>query len=217
MICGIDEAGRGPVIGPMVVAGVWMDEKDEQKLTEAGVRDSKKLSRQRRERIAEFIKKNFYYELIVVDADDIDNLRNIMSLNQLEAFIFAKIASRRYADIYYMDSAGVNEEEFREEVKKRIEFDCEIICEHEADDKYPVVSASSIIAKVERDRIIKIIADEMEKKIGMPMGSGYPSDKKTIDFIKEWIKKFNELPPHIRKSWKTVRNIQKEMKQGKLI
>lgn len=216
MICGIDEAGRGPVIGPMVVAGVWMDEKNEQKLIEAGVRDSKKLSRQKREKIAEFIKKNFYYELIVVDAEDIDNLRQIMSLNQLEAFIFAKIASRKYANIYYMDSAGANEEKFKKEVKKGIEFDCEIICEHEADDKYPVVSASSIIAKVERDRIIKNIADELEKKIEMPMGSGYPSDKKTIDFIKEWIKKFNALPPHIRKSWKTVRNIQNEMKQGKL-
>lgn len=217
MICGIDEAGRGPVIGPMVVAGVWIEERDEWKLTEAKVRDSKKLSKQRREKVAEFIKKNFYYETIVVNAEDIDNLRQIMSLSQLEAFIFAKIASMRYASIYYIDSASANEEEFKKEVKKRIEFDCEIICEHEADDKYPVVSASSIIAKVERDRIIKSIADEIEKKIGMPMGSGYPSDKKTIDFIREWIKKFNKLPPYIRKSWKTVRNIQNEMKQGKLI
>ncbi|HEC77071.1 MAG TPA: ribonuclease HII [Thermoplasmatales archaeon] len=217
MICGIDEAGRGPVIGPMVVAGIWMEERDEWKLMEAKVRDSKKLSSQRREKIAEFIKKNFYYEIIVVNAEDIDNLRQIMSLNQLEAFIFAKIASRKYASIYYIDSASANEEEFKKEVKKRIDFDCEIVCEHEADDKYPVVSASSIIAKVERDRLIKNIAEKIEKKIGMPMGSGYPSDKKTVDFIKEWIKKFNELPPHTRKSWRTVRNIQNEMKQGKLI
>jgi len=216
MICGIDEAGRGPVIGPMVVAAVWIDEKDEWKLLEAKVKDSKKLIKQRREKLAEYIKKNFYYEYIVVEPDDIDNLRKTMTMNQLEAYIFAKLANKKEATIYYIDAASNNEEEFKEIIQRLIKHNCQIICEHGADDKYAVVSAASIIAKVERDARIKKIAEKLEAKLGLPLGSGYPSDERTIMFIKEWIKKFNELPPYIRKSWKTVRNIENEMKQSNL-
>ncbi len=216
MICGIDEAGRGPVIGPMVVAAVWIDKKEEWKLLEAKVRDSKKLIKQRREKLAEYIKKNFYHEYVVVDASDIDNLRKTMTMNQLEAYIFAKLANKREASIYYIDAASNNEEEFKKTIQELIKHDCQIICEHGADDKYAVVSAASIIAKVERDERIKKIAEELETKLGLPLGSGYPSDERTITFIKEWIKKFNDLPPHTRKSWKTIKNIENEMKQSKL-
>ncbi|RLF46739.1 MAG: ribonuclease HII [Thermoplasmata archaeon] len=216
MICGIDEAGRGPVIGPMVVAAVWIDKKEEWKLLEAKVRDSKKLIKQRREKLAEYIKKNFYHEYVVVDASDIDNLRKTMTMNQLEAYIFAKLANKREASIYYIDAASNNEEEFKKTIQELIKHDCQIICEHGADDKYAVVSAASIIAKVERDERIKKIAEELEAKLGLPLGSGYPSDERTITFIKEWIRKFNDLPPHTRKSWKTIKNIENEMKQSKL-
>jgi|Deesub1362A_J573_1020465.scaffolds.fasta_scaffold04926_4 ribonuclease HII len=216
MICGIDEAGRGPVIGPMVVAAVWIDKKEEWKLLEAKVRDSKKLIKQRREKLAEYIKKNFYHEYVVVDASDIDNLRKTMTMNQLEAYIFAKLANKKEATIYYIDAASNNEDEFKKTIQELIKHKCQIICEHGADDKYAVVSAASIIAKVERDERIKKIAEELEAKLGLPLGSGYPSDERTITFIKEWIKKFNDLPPHTRKSWKTIKNIENEMKQSKL-
>lgn len=216
MICGIDEAGRGPVIGPMVIAGVWLEERDEWKLLEAKVRDSKKLIRQRREKLAEYIKENFYYEVIVIEPEDIDALRHAMTMNEFEAYVFAKIANKKKADVYYIDAASNNEEEFKKMISSLIKHDCHIICEHGADDKYAVVSAASIIAKVERDKQIKKIADELEAKLGMPLGSGYPSDERTINFIKEWIKRFNELPPYIRKSWKTVKNIENELKQSKL-
>jgi len=216
MICGMDEAGRGPVIGPMVVAGVWSREEDEQKLVHVKVRDSKKLIRQRRERLADFIKKNFIHHLIVVEAEDIDSLRKIMSMNQLEAYIFAKLANMEKADVYYIDAASTNEDEFKELIHKSIMHDCEIICEHGADDRYAIVSAASIVAKVERDERIKKIGEELEKKLGMPLGSGYPSDERTIEFIKAWIGEYGELPPHIRKSWKTVERIQNEIHQKKL-
>ncbi len=210
MICGIDEAGRGPVIGPMVIAGVWVNEKDEWKLYEAKIKDSKKLIKRRRETLADYIKKNFYYEIIVVEAEHIDDLRRTMSLNELEAYIFANIANKRKANIYYIDA--VNEKDFEKLMKKLIKYDCKIICEHEADSKYAVVSAASILAKVERDKQIEKISKELESKLNMPLGSGYPSDEKTINFIREWIKKFDDLPPYIRKSWKTVKNIQNELK-----
>jgi len=211
MICGIDEAGRGPVIGPMVVAGVWMNEKDEWKLAEAKVRDSKKLLKKRREKLADFIKKNFFHEIVIVEPEHIDDLRKAMTMNELEAYIFAKIASKREARIYYIDAVSNNEEEFKKMIKKLIKYNCNIICEHGADDKYAIVSAASIIAKVERDNYIEKIANELERKLGIPLGSGYPSDEKTINFIKEWIKKFNSLPPYIRRSWSTIRKIENEL------
>ncbi len=216
MICGIDEAGRGPVIGPMVVAGVWAEEKEEKKLADIGVRDSKKVSRAKRERLADYIEKNFYYEMIIVKPEDIDTLRQEMTLNELEANIFAKIANKKMADIYYLDAASANENEFKKMVEKRLKFDCKIICEHEADDRYAIVSAASIIAKVERDRQLKGISEILENKINIPIGSGYPSDKRTINFIKAWLKKYGELPPYTRHSWMTIQKIKNEMMQKKL-
>ncbi len=216
IICGIDEAGRGPVIGPMVVAGVWIDEKDEWKLKEARIKDSKKLIKRRREILAEYIKKNFYYEIIVVEACHIDDLRKTMTMNQLEAYIFANIANKRKADIYYIDAVSNDEDEFEKMLSNLIKHDCKIICEHGADAKYAVVSAASIIAKVERDKEIEKISKELESQLNMPLGSGYPSDNKTINFIREWLKKFGEFPPYIRRSWKTIKNIQNDLKQKKL-
>ncbi|KAA0009873.1 MAG: ribonuclease HII [Thermoplasmata archaeon] len=216
MICGIDEAGRGPVMGPMVVAGVWIKREDEKKLIKMGIRDSKKLSPKKREELASYIKKNFPSEVVTVEAQHIDDLRKAMTMNELEAYIFANVANKRHATVYYIDAASNNEDDFKKIIMNYIRHDCEIICEHGADEKYAVVSAASIIAKVERDKCINKIAKELESKLSLPLGSGYPSDEKTITFIKEWIKKFGSLPPYIRKSWKTVRKIENELKQGKL-
>jgi len=216
MICGIDEAGRGPVIGPMVIAAVWAEEEDEKNLIAAGVRDSKKLSPGKREEIAAFIRKSFHCETTVIEAQDIDTLRKTMTINQLEAYAFARIASIRRADTYYIDAASANEKAFREEVRKHMEHECTIICKHGADNTYAIVSAASIIAKVERDRCVAEIARTLERKLGIPLGSGYPSDEKTIQFIKEWMKRFGNLPPYIRKSWKTVKNIENDLHQGRL-
>ncbi len=216
MICGIDEAGRGPVIGPMVVAGVWIEEDKEEALIKMGIRDSKKLSPKRREKLASWLMKNFVYEIVVVEPEDIDDLRKAMTINELEAYVFANIANKRKASVYYIDAASNNEKDFEKLVRQHIGHECKIVCEHGADAKYAVVSAASIIAKVERDKRLNAIAKELEGKLGMPLGSGYPSDEKTINFIKEWIRNFGNLPPHIRKSWKTVRKIENEMKQKKL-
>jgi len=216
MICGIDEAGRGPVIGPMVVAAVWIEEEDEKKLVEIGIKDSKKVAKRKRESLARYIMENFHYEMTIVTPDNIDVLRETMTMNELEAYIFANLANKKFATIYYIDAASTNEKEFEEMVRKNLKFDSEIVCEHEADSRYPVVSAASIVAKVERDRQIKGIAKMLENKLDMPLGSGYPSDKRTINFIKAWIKKYKELPPYTRHSWDTIRKIKNEMKQKKL-
>ena len=213
IICGIDEAGRGPVIGPMVVVGVWADREGEGRLRQMGVRDSKKHGKKKREELSEKIRREFFYDFVVVNPEDIDALRETMSLNDLEIHIFAKIGRSRRADVYYLDSADVDEGRFGRSFLGKMGFDADVVSEHEADVNYPVVSAASIVAKVERDSLLEEIRKEIEPELGVPLGSGYPSDERTRLFIKKWIEKFGDVPPHTRRSWKTVQKIKADMKQ----
>ncbi len=212
MICGIDEAGRGPVIGPMVVAGVRVN--DDGRLIEFEVKDSKMLSASRRDELEKKIKKDTNYVIREISSSDIDTLRNSMTLNQLEANVFAAIIEELCdeEDICYVDSASTNEGRFGKMVKKGIEKQVKIVSEHEADRDYPVVSAASILAKVERDRQISMISE----KIGRDIGSGYPSDQRTREFLKSWISENGSLPPHTRKSWKTCETLLNEHKTRSL-
>jgi len=209
MICGVDEAGRGPVIGPLVVAGVCGDEKI---IASLGVKDSKKLSPKRREKLAKDIRKVASQIIIIkVEPEEIDALRENMTLNDIEVELFARVISQLNGDKVYVDAADVNEERFAEEIKKKLGKEIEIISEHKADSKYPIVSAASIIAKVERDRIIEELKEEMGE-----FGSGYPADERTKRFIEEYVKKHNELPPHTRHSWKSAKRMMKKREQKKL-
>lgn len=206
MICGIDEAGRGPVIGPLVVAGVQVD--DEKALEGIGVKDSKKCTPERRERLAEMIKSRAKaINLVVLHPEEIDNLRSRMTLNEIEVEAFCKVMKSLKSDVYYVDSADVNEDRFAKELEKRIDFDAKIISSHKAEEKFLVVASASIIAKTTRDRLVREIEKELREKLDLPLGSGYPSDPITIKFIKEWKRRFGSLPPHIRRSWKTVKRL----------
>ncbi len=216
LTCGIDEAGRGPVIGPMVVAGVWTDEAGEQELLTLNVKDSKKHSPQRREELAAAIDEQLYWRCSVVAAEDIDSLRAAMTMNELEAHVFAKVGSERQADTYYVDSASTDEAWFGERVQAGLPFDATVISRHEADDTYPVVSAASIMAKVERDRQVASIARELEPRLDLPLGSGYPSDVRTRRFLKTWMQEYGDVPPHTRRSWKTVAKVKGELEQDTL-
>jgi len=207
LICGIDEAGRGPVIGPLVVAGVMVE--DEKTLAKLGVRDSKKLTPARRVALCAKIKKISRWEVEALSAFDIDEMRDAQSLNMIEASAFAVILNKLRPDSAVVDAADASEEVFAGAILRRLDFSLDLKSEHGADDKYPVVSAASIIAKVERDDRIKKIEDELGKVIG----SGYPSDSRTIDFMKDWIRENGELPPYTRKSWKTATRIMREMSQ----
>ncbi len=209
MSCGVDEAGRGPVIGPMVVAGVCANR---EKLIELGVRDSKKLSPKRREFLAGEIKKIADKVVIrVVEPEEIDAMREEMTINELEVRIFAEVIEKLKGDEIFVDAADVNEERFASEILSFLSYSPKIISKHKADDIYPEVSAASIIAKVERDKIIEKIAEEIGD-----FGSGYPADERTKEFLKEYYEEHGELPPHVRKSWKSAKRILKEKKQKSL-
>lgn len=203
MICGIDEAGRGPVMGPMVVAGVCIE--DDKELIEMEVKDSKRHTPNQRERLARKIKKICPCTLRVISADDIDSLRTQMTLNELEARIFASIINEicPIGCKVYVDSASTDEKKFGKMIEKDLEKRVEVISNHRADDTYPVVSAASICAKDMRDEEIERISREL----GAEIGSGYPSDTTTREFLKKWIEEKGSLPPHTRRSWKTVRDL----------
>jgi ribonuclease HII len=199
MICGIDEAGRGPVFGDLVIAGLKCKPEDEALLKDMGVRDSKALSPYKREEIYKIITKKYPYKVIVITPAQLDKLRIKFSLNEIEATGFAEIINHLHPSKAYIDCAGVSRKGFSESVKSGLKHNCRLVVEHKADQRYPVVSAGSIIAKVTRDRGIKILAETYG-----PIGSGYPSDPVTRKFLERWIKENHTYPPFARRSWKTT-------------
>ena len=130
----------------MVIAGVSLS--DDTKLLEFRVRDSKKCSPKRREILAKQIKEiALEYEILVIPASDIDDMRRVMTLNEIEVNAFIKVIKKLKPEICYVDSADVNEERFAKDILSGLTFKTNIISKHKADDIYPVVSAASILAK----------------------------------------------------------------------
>ncbi|MFW6038236.1 MAG: ribonuclease HII [Candidatus Saliniplasma sp.] len=212
MICGIDEAGRGPVIGPMVVAGIVV--KEDTDLIELDVKDSKRLSPKRRKSLETEIKKLGVHSLRILPAEEIDRLRDEMSLNEIEAGLFASIIEEICDETttIYVDAASTDEEKFAGMIQENLEAPMDIISRHGADDSYPVVSAASILAKVKRDQEVELI----EEELGEEIGSGYPSDMRTRDFLVKWIDGHGDLPPYTRRSWETAREILSRSKNSSL-
>lgn len=197
--CGIDEAGRGSVMGPMVV-GILRTASDEGLLS-LGVKDSKKLSPKRREAIYDELISCFDCHIVEVSASEIDELRKFKTLNDIELDMFCEAFDELPGEVAYVDCPSVNEEEFASSMSKRCTG--RIVAEHGADDRYPAVSAASIIAKVTRDRRMSEISEEF----GENVGSGYPSDNVTMGFIEKWIKHNGRAPTDTRCSWEPVKRI----------
>ncbi|MGD9394834.1 MAG: ribonuclease HII [Candidatus Thorarchaeota archaeon] len=205
-IAGIDEAGRGPMVGPMVICGILVDSETLHKLAKIGVKDSKILSHSRRLKLKEKIEQVVSKVLIrSVSASEIDRLRKRTTLNEIEVREFVAIVKALKPQEIYLDAADVNANRFGEKVGNLSGLASKgalIISEHRADAKYPIVSAASIIAKVERDLVI----GEYHKKYG-DFGSGYPSDPKTVDFVRDLVRNNQKLPSIVRKSWDSVKKI----------
>lgn len=211
-ILGIDEAGRGPVIGPLVMAGVKIKEEDEEKLKNLGVKDSKLLTPNSREylfkKILDIIEQ---YKMIILSPKEIDKavFSDASNLNWLEADNAIKIINELKPDKAIIDCPSNNIKKYSSYVEKKLKSKIPLIVEHKADFRYPVVSAASILAKVTRDREIK----KIKKKIGIDFGSGYPSDPLTIKFLKE---NYNKFPEIFRKSWEPYQAIVNGKKQKSL-
>lgn len=198
-ILGIDEAGRGSVLGPLVVAGVLIPTKMKRVLQRMGVKDSKKLTPERRRILGRKLRKMFDYEAVVITAQDIDNLRaQGTNLNEIEMIAYQKIISKFSPEKAIVDAVDIKAERFQERLRTTTGID--VIAEHKADDNYIEVSAASIIAKRTRDEFIEQLNKDFRKIGGV--GSGYPSDPKTKKFLTNFT--YDEMPDCVRKSWATV-------------
>jgi len=210
LVAGVDDAGRGSVLGSLVIAGVLMKEEDLPKLIQLGVKDSKLLSPHRREILAAEIKQIAQkYSIIKLSPEEIDNVvlkgRKLHRLNRLEAQAMAKVIEILKPEMAYVDASDVLEERFKQHILECLPFKVEIVSEHKADRNYPIVSAASIIAKVERDKEIA----ELTNKYG-DLGCGYPTDPKTISFIQQCLEKLGKYPDFVRKSWKPAKKAKSE-------
>jgi len=207
LVCGVDDAGRGAVIGPLVIAGVLVDKEGLKKIADLGVKDSKIISPKRRRYLAEEILKIVKDSCLVkLQPAMIDKVvetgGKLHRLNRLEARAMAEVIRSLKPDVAYVDASDVLPERFKQHIAEEVPFKVQIVSEHKADKTYPVVSAASIIAKVERD---KVIAD-LRRKYG-DLGSGYISDRKTVNFLERWIKTYGSYPEFVRKSWKPAKRI----------
>ncbi|MBI4214997.1 ribonuclease HII [archaeon] len=211
---GIDEAGRGPVIGSMFIAGVLVDELDEPHLKQAGVKDSKQLTPQKRALLERLIKKTAKeIHFVEVTAQEIDSKRRFMSLNELEALKIAQLIEffKTKPACVIVDAPDPIAGEFLKRIRKYTKIRAEIVCEHKADVNHPSCSAASIIAKRERDKHIRAI----ERKFKIKVGNGYTHDPVAIAFLERCMHE-GCYPEFVRKSWETAQRIKEKRNQRKL-
>ncbi|MDA4118350.1 MAG: ribonuclease HII, partial [Thaumarchaeota archaeon] len=191
LVGGVDEAGRGSVLGPLAVAGVSLDSSRLCELEALGVKDSKLLTPNERESLyVEILKICSTVMVSRIPPREIDNY--------LEAIHMAKVIDTLRAEEVFIDAPDKNPARWTGELESLLSCKPRIVAEHRADVNYVVVSAASIVAKVERDQDVAEL-----REIHGDFGSGYPSDPDTIEFLRSWMQKENARPEFSRKSWKT--------------
>ncbi len=220
LITGIDEAGRGAVIGPLVLAGVTVRKEDEEKLRLIGCKDSKVLSAKKREELAKKIERIAANIIVLrIQPCTIDDYRAAgTNLDKIEAMKMAQIISMGETmndgkTTIFIDALSQNPKRFQQIVMSYLKNkDADLIVKNYLDESVPVVSAASIIAKVERDKAI----EEIKKRVGLDFGVGYPHDKRTIEFVDGLTRQKKELPTFVRRSWVTTQFLMEKNWQRKV-
>jgi ribonuclease HII len=203
-ILGIDEAGRGSVLGPLVVGGFLLPDDQLDRLRDLGVRDSKLLSRPRRESLATALAGLGRSWTISISPSRIDRAVAHQGLNELEAEAFGRLVRRARPARAYVDACDPVEARFGRLVARRAGVPpSRVVARHHADRDLPLVGAASILAKVRRDREI----DDLQRSADGELGSGYPSDPTTRRYLAGLLEGGGTLPTWVRASWKTLRNL----------
>lgn len=214
MILGIDEAGRGPIIGPLVMAGVLINESQKPILKNLGIKDSKLLSQDKREILYDkIIENSLNHKIIIVQPEEIDNaLKNpTLNLNRLEAIKSSEIINEFNPETAILDCPTHTPSQYKNYIKKFINNPkIKLIIEHKADLNYISSSAASILAKVTREIEVK----KLKEKIGIDFGSGYQSDPLTQEFIKNHWQEHSSL---MRKTWETYKRLIRQKEQKNLM
>ena len=213
-VLGIDEAGRGPVLGPMIIAGVMIQDGKEAEL--GAVKDSKLLTHKKRIELNHLIQEHSEFKIIEVSPKEIDDAvdgedKKNMNLNWLEAHKQAEIINELKPDVAIIDCPSPNCKKYEEYLRNLLNDELKnikLIVEHKADVNYPVCSAASIIAKVRREEEV----EKLKQKYG-DIGPGYPANATTQKFIKENWEKHPEI---FRHSWSTFKKHEQMKGQQKL-
>lgn len=220
-IMGLDEAGKGPVLGNLFIGGILCTQDQINFLKQNGVTDSKQISPLKRKQLYPLIKQNcikYYVKEITIETID-KNLKKHgeKSLNDLEIEAMRDLIVDFKPDEVYIDAFLANEDKFKQELIELLKIKMgaadipKIIAKNKADSLYTIVGAASILAKVERDALIDSYRPQFAEYGNI--GSGYSSDETTIEFLKKYIIKNKQPPPIARKSWATTENLVRELVQ----
>jgi ribonuclease HII len=200
MRAGVDEAGRGPVLGPLVVAGV----RGPADAVPEDVDDSKALDADTRARLADAVRARDELRVAVrrVDAAEInERMADGATMNTLEAAAFADVLDELGAGRALVDAVGTDAAAFAADLEERLApADVRVEARKRADATDPLVGAASIVAKRARDRRVDALAEE----VGEPIGSGYPSDPTTRAFLEAWRRDHRKPPAFARRAWSTL-------------
>ncbi len=218
-VIGIDEAGKGPVLGSMFIGFSIVSLKSlknlnsyQKMLKDMGVRDSKELAPLKRNQIYNKLKSdmNMKYSQLTPVLIDRNHARG-GKLNELEIRSIVKILEDEKPQLVIIDALTSNPQKFGDEILRRLSFECKIISENKADKKYEMVGAASIIAKELREQELS----QIRKNVKFDCGSGYPSDPKTIEFLKKYYNSC-EFGFIFRKCWDTYKKVVNEKEQKSL-
>ena len=202
-VIGIDEAGRGAWVGPLVVGAVVVPRGTLRTLAATGARDSKTLSPARREAILAAIERCSRTDRLEASPREIDRSVALGELNRLEARLFGELG-RRFAPVEArVDACDANAPRFGRDVARHAGPGVRVVARHHADARDPLVGAASIVAKVHRDRAVRRLSEEL----GEEVGSGYPSDPVTVRFVRRVVDPGAPLPTWLRGSWATTRRV----------
>lgn len=197
---GIDEAGRGPVLGPMVMAGVLVTEAQKEQLHQWGISDSKlygssQKGKQKRQELAEKIIAAFPHRIVNLSSEVIDSYVSRKALNHLEQITAKGIMEDLNADLVILDGENL----FSPLVRQGV------CAQNKADLNYVSVAAASILAKNARDKAFEELCLPFEASYGEVKGGGY-ANKNTLDFVRWHLGRYGDLPPFYRKSyqWKAL-------------
>jgi ribonuclease HII len=198
----------------LIVAGVSVPSASAGRLRELGVKDSKRLSPKQREALyPQIVKLSSQMHWVAIPPQEIDAVvtrgKKLRRLNYLEAVYFAKVIDKLGAQRVTVDASDVIPGRFRDDIVANLSAKCRVTAHHKADRDYPVVSAASIIAKVQRDRAVDLL-----REAHGDFGSGYPSDPATRSYFVERMKKGEPLPDYVRKSWKTWLRLEQTLLNG---
>ncbi len=200
----------------MVIAGVTVPRSNEKELKRIGVNDSKLLSPKRREELYPKIEElSTNISIMSVQPCKIDNYRAMgVNLDKIEAMRMAQIIDINLNSKIYVDSLQQNSKKFKQLIVSFLQNkNADLIVENYMDESITVVGAASIIAKVERDKAIK----ELQQQVGQPIGVGYSHDPVTIKFVEDLIKQTKgKLPEYVRKSWVTTEMLLEKAWQRKV-